>query len=53
LQVLDAQGQVLRTELMHGNAHVLDLSEAAAGVYAVRVRTAQGGSGRATVVVQP
>ncbi|MBV6406168.1 MAG: hypothetical protein GFGODING_02953 [Flavobacteriales bacterium] len=53
LQVLDAQGQVLRTELMHGNAHVLDLSEAAAGVYAVRVRTAQGRSGRATVVVQP
>ncbi|NUQ14487.1 MAG: T9SS type A sorting domain-containing protein [Flavobacteriales bacterium] len=53
LQVLDAQGQVLRTERMLSNAHVLDLPGAAAGVYAVRVRTAQGRSGRATVVVQP
>jgi uncharacterized delta-60 repeat protein len=53
LQVVDAQGRVVRVQRIAGGPAVLDLTGQAAGVYAVRVRTEAGRSGHARIVLQP
>lgn len=53
LQVVDAQGRVVRVQRVASRPAVLDLTGQAAGVYAVRVRTEAGRSGHARIVLQP
>ena len=53
LQVVDAQGRVVRVQRVAGGPAVLDLTGQAAGVYAVRVRTEAGRSGHARIVLRP
>ncbi len=51
LQVVDAQGRVVRVQRVASGPAVLDLTGQAAGVYAVRVRTEAGRSGHARVLL--
>lgn len=53
LQVVDAQGRVVRVQRVASGPAVLDLTGQAAGVYAVRVRSDAGRSGHARIVLQP
>ncbi|MBK9274656.1 MAG: T9SS type A sorting domain-containing protein [Flavobacteriales bacterium] len=53
LQVVDAQGRVVRVQRVASRPAVLDLTGQAPGVYAVRVRTEAGRSGHARIVLQP
>ncbi|MBK9276078.1 MAG: T9SS type A sorting domain-containing protein [Flavobacteriales bacterium] len=51
LQVVDAQGRVVRVQRVAGGPAVLNLTGQAAGVYAVRVRNEAGRSGHARVLL--
>ncbi|MBV6404912.1 MAG: hypothetical protein GFGODING_01674 [Flavobacteriales bacterium] len=53
LQVVDAQGRVVRVRRVATGPAVLDLTGQPAGVYAVRVRTEAGRTGHARIVLQP
>ncbi|MBK9273487.1 MAG: T9SS type A sorting domain-containing protein [Flavobacteriales bacterium] len=53
LQVVDAQGRVVRVQRVASGPAVLDLTGQAAGVYAVRVRNEAGRSGHARIVLHP
>ncbi len=53
LQVVDAQGRVVRVKRVAGGPAVLDLTGQAAWVYAVRGRTEAGRSGHARIALQP